>query len=208
MARADEWSGRIRLCMDPDRSTHSPHRSEPEEELPPLRRSFPVPRRREAPVSEEPVPLWQHWAIRGMLAAAMLMAGTAAWIKLRPDNTAPPVITGPEAPQPGPPDAARDIYFDIQSREATGPPPVVAEIPPVEIPPAPGHSLTDLDARYLGALTAAMKHVPSPDRAQFTAEIERLCSGVPLPPPQDGIHPELARLQSIYRLQLLKGNPP
>ncbi len=190
--------------MAPDDSTHHPDDTASREQLPVLRRSFPVPKRTKASVAEESVSNWLHQ----MLGVAVLTAATLAW-SLWPDNTpspAPPVIAEPEIPPSGPPDAARDIYLDRRLTEVAAPPPVVAEIPPAEIPPALPLPFTRLDDRYLGALTAAMRHVPEADRAPFTAEIERLQSGAPLPPPQDGIHPELDRLQSIYRLKSLKEN--
>ncbi len=178
------------------------------EELQPVPRSFPVPRRRVELEYEEPVAGWQQWTVRGLIGTAVVTAGIAAWIKFRPHDTpAPPptttsVVAEPEVIPPGPPDAARDIYFDLPLPEIPEPPPAVVETPPDEAPPAPSHPLTDLESRYLGALTAARSHVPETDRPQFTAEIARLSLGAPLPAPQDGIHPELARLQSIYRLQL------
>ena len=196
--------------MASDKPPHPPDNPAPEEEFPPLRRSFPVPRRREAPVNEQPVARWQQWTLRGLIAVAVLMAGTAAWIRLRPDHTPPPAppVAESEAPLSGPPDAALDIYFDLPLPEPAEPPPALTRIPPAESPPAPVRPLTGLDARYFGALAAAMKHIPEPDRAQFTSEIERLQTGAPLPPPHDGIHPELARLQSIYRLEFEKQRRP
>ena len=109
--------------MAPDDTTHHPDNPAPGEELPPLRPSFPVPRRRAAPVYEEPVPLWQHWAMRGLLAVAVLMAGAAAWIRFRPDNTEPSppsVIAETAPPAPGPPDAARDLYLGLPPPEPGG----------------------------------------------------------------------------------------
>ena len=174
-------------------------------------RSFPVPRRRVEPVYEGPVAGWQQWTVRGLIGTAVVTAGIAAWIKFRPHDTpAPPptaVVAEPAAISPGPPDPARNIYFDLPLPEIPEPPPAVAETPPAEAPPAPSHPLNDLETRYLGALTAARSHVPETDRPQFTAEIARLSLGAPLPAPQDGIHPELARLQSIFRLQLAKQTP-
>ena len=194
--------------MAPDNTAPHPDNPASHDELLPGRRSFPAPRRREEQLNEEPAPGWQHWAVRGLLALAVGMAGTAAWIKLRSDNSprpAPPAaaaIPAPEFPAPGPPDAARDIYLSAVLPDpplTPAPPPTSAENPPASL-----RDLTDLEARYLGALTAAMKHVPEPARAEFAAEIERLNTDAPLPPSGATMHPELARLQSIYRLQLAR----
>jgi hypothetical protein len=63
-------------------------------------------------------------------------------------------------------------------------------------------ALGELETKYLAALQRAFPDVPEADTAAWAAEIKRVKSAAPLPPPDAALPAELARLQSIYRREL------
>ena len=204
----------------PESATGSPS-PDPKDELVPLRRPFPVPRRsRNYPSRKAARGIdWKRWVSWGLLAAAMTFTGVAAWFGLHPEERAPerplvaPLTVAP-APPTGPvrqglPDPAQDIYFSPAPFEAPPattepqppPPAVVAETPVV---PAVSETLGKLENHYLAALERAAVGSKDKEAAAWSAEIQRVKSGVPLPLPDESQPGELQRLQSIYRRETEK----
>jgi hypothetical protein len=131
-------------------------------ELPPVRRSFPVPKRR--PVLEEEEPeeggsgLFAGWLVKSLVGLAVALSAAVAWVRLGPSREVEPAPAPPRvaavaaAPVPvipaGPPDAARDIYVTPEPEQEPAPPllpePVAstagnetASGPPQLLPPGP-----------------------------------------------------------------------
>ncbi len=152
---------------------------EPPADLPPVRRSFPVPVNRPVMLQPEqdeaPAPGldWKGHATRAVVAVAVVLAGFAAWVRLRPGespgrstansevvtetggsgnaNPAPPSLI-PE----GPPDAARDIYLSTAPVEPVTDPvdPAVPTPGTTPVIPVPDPSATDVEneAAFLAML--------------------------------------------------------
>lgn len=135
-----------------------------EDQLTAIRRSFPTPRRAVPEMEESAGIDWQRLGLGALVGVAVAMAGTAAWVTLKPETPAPPpatVAVPPPAPpvsetpppaEPPPLDDAAALYLAANpppadsaetanpaaepSSEDTPPPEAVPEIPASEETPA------------------------------------------------------------------------
>jgi hypothetical protein len=213
------WLRPFELMTSPDPVPKPADGTAPDsiKELVPLRRSFPVPRRRRNYPSRQARRGvgWKRWISWGLLVAAVTFTGIAAWNGLHPvdqDSSkpvmvmVPPPAFSPDPFRPDSPDPAQSIYFSSPPAESG--PAAPASLPathaaPASSTPAAGTSGPtlpgDLEKRYLGALERASAGAQGKEAAAWAAEIERVKSGAPLPPPAGSQPAELQRLLSIYR---------
>ena len=133
-------------------STSAPEHSAPipgdGDRLPPVRRSFPVPKRKKAVSVDEEAPAEfdrPAWGIWAMLALAVIMAGAAAWITFGPDGgresrraSAFPA-TIPEPRREISQDPAVEIYFtpSTPAPQEPGREPELSTLPVVMTPTTP-----------------------------------------------------------------------